>query len=273
MKKILFLGGDKRITYAARAVSEYCSVSAEGLDESFPAPSGKYGYIVLPLPATRDGVNITAPLSKEKLPLTLIEKYASDGACVFVGGKAPAIETICRENRLILTDYFSDETLTLKNAQLTAEAAAVLLSQSTEGSLYAGSAVITGSGRVAGLTARLLKAFGCRVTICARDPAARAKAELTGFEAKDLTALAGLCENAGFIINTVPAHIFSEECFSSMKRGAVFMELATLPPEPCAGYAKKYDIRYIHASGLPGKYSPKTAGELIADKILLALRD
>ncbi len=273
MKNILFLGGDKRIIYAAKAVSEYCCVSVLGSDGSFPAPVGKYEYIVLPLPATRDGVNINAPLSEEALPLTLIEKYASEGACVLSGGSAPAIETICRENRLLLKDYFSDETLTLKNAQLTAESAAVLLSQSTDSSLYSGSAVITGFGRVAELTARLLKAFCCDVTICARNPAARAKAELSGFAAKDLAALRGLCENAGFIINTVPAPIFGEDCFGSMKKGAVFMELATLPQEPCADYAKKHEIQYIHASGLPGKYSPKTAGELIADNILAALRD
>lgn len=273
MKEILFLGGDKRVVYAARAASKVCRVSALGLDGGFPEPNGRYEYIVLPLPATRDGVNINAPLSEEALPLTLIEKYASDGARVLSGGSTPAIETICRENRLLLKDYFSDETLTLKNAQLTAEAAAVLLSQSTEGSLYSQSAVITGFGRVAELTARLLRAFCCDVTICARNPAARTRAELSGFAAKELAALRGVCENAGFIINTVPAPIFGEECFGSMKKGAVFMELATLPPKPCEDYAKKYGIQYIHASGLPGKYSPKTAGELIADNILAALRD
>ncbi len=205
MNDILFLGGDKRIIYAAKAVAKHYPVSATGLGDSFPVPKGKYDNIVLPLPATRDGVNITAPLSKDILPVELIKNYASDNARVFCGGVKPAIEKICRENRLTLTDYFSDETLTLKNAQLTAEAAAVLLSGSTEASLYGQSAVITGFGRVAVTTARLLKAFCCHVTICARNPAQRAIAELLGFEAREMTALLELCKNAAYIINTVPA--------------------------------------------------------------------
>lgn len=46
------------------------------------------------------------------------------------------------------------------------------------------------------------------------------------------------------------------------------MELASLPPISAEQLAKNALITYIHAAGLPGKYSPKAAGKLIAEFIL-----
>ncbi len=251
--------------YAADTISEKYPVDRlNGAD----MPEGRYDHIVLPLPVSRDGAHINAPFSEEPLPFELVSRYAAEGATVFCGGANSTIEKICRDMELKFINYFADEPLTLKNAVLTAESAAAILAGSSDSSLFGSETAITGGGRVAVYTARLMKAFGASVTVCARSAEQRTKAELDGLSAADLTELPTICGRADFIVNTVPAELFGAEVFSRMKRGAVYLELASLPPEPYKSRAGQYGVQYIHAPGLPGKYSPKTAGEIIAEAII-----
>ena len=247
--------------YAADSISKkYIVDRLNGAD----TPVGRYEYIVLPLPVSRDGIHINTPFSEKPLPFDLISQYAAEHAVVFCGGANKTAEDICRNEGIQFVNYFSDEPLTLKNAMLTAESAAAILSRCNDSSIFGANIAVTGGGRVAVYTARLLKAFGASVTICARSAEQRAKAELDGFEFLEL--FGNIDET--FIVNTVPAELFEEKEFSSMKRGAVYLELATLPTEPYKSRAEQYGVQYIHAPGLPGKFSPKTAGELIAETLL-----
>lgn len=268
---IVFLGGDKRQLYAARELSHYFRIYALGLGDEFTEPQGECAAAVLPIPVTRDGVNFHAPLSPQAIPICSAERFIASGASVFAGGCPPALGELCERRSLRLCDLLSDEDFALKNAQLTAESAIALLAQSTDGSIYGARALVTGYGRCAVYAARLLRALGARVTVCARSPRQRALAELDGHFAASLDAIKAAAGSADFIINTVPAELFGESEFCAAKRGAVFMELATLPAEPAGTLAENAGLKYIHAGGLPGRYSPKTAGGLIARSVLAAL--
>ncbi len=266
--RFIFLGGDRRIIYAAKAISQRRSVYALGLSSEFPAPVGSFGAVVLPLPATSDGSFINAPLSEQPLPLELITRYAAQGGTVFAGGVHPSLRKLCEQHNLRLLDYFADEALTLRNAALTAEAAAALLIQNTEFSLDGACVLITGGGRIAQLTARLLRCFGAECIVCARSPEQRMRAMLEHCEAADISEIPALCMKADAVLNTVPAPLFGEEEFRRMRAGALYMELASKSPETERQLAAKYGVHHIMAGGLPGKLSPKTAGEAVADVIL-----
>lgn len=270
MENYLFLGGDKRIIYAAELISQTNGVSAAGLGGDFPQPSGKYARIVLPLPFSRDGININAPLSEEAIPLDSIPEYAQAGGLVLAGGSSERLEKLCADNGLRLVNYFAGEELTLKNALLTAEGAVSLLISESDGSLFNSSVVITGYGRIAYYLAGLLRGFRCRVTITARSSVQRERAILDGFCALPAS-LAGLAaESADLIINTAPAELFSKDDFARMRKTALYMELASKPAQPEKGYAEAAGIKHIMAAGLPGKFSPRTAGEAIAQAITAA---
>ncbi len=268
--RFIFLGGDRRIIYAARSIAQRRSVSALGLSGEFPAPQGRYGGVILPLPATTDGSFINAPLSEQPLPLELVADYAAQGGLVLSGGTHPALIRLCEQHGLRLYNYFADEALTLRNAALTAEAAVALLIENTEFSLAGASVLITGGGRIALLLARLLRGFGADCVICARNPEQRTRAQLEYCRAADLSELTALCGAADIAVNTVPAALFGEEQFRRFGAGALFMELASKSPEAEQRLAEKYGVRHLMAGGLPGRLSPKTAGEAVAQAILYA---
>lgn len=253
---ILCIGGDERMLYVADLLS------AERLFMGdFPEPSGKFGGIVLPVPLTKDKMSINAPLAKTSVTFNIILQYAEKNAAVFAGGTCDNLETLCRENSLELVNYFASERLALKNAALTAEAAACILSRSGDGAVLGAEILVTGYGRIAKYLARYLKTLGGKVTVAARNPAVRAAAELEGFSAVDINGISGSFD---YCANTVPAHVVPENFFSDC---AVYMELATLDCEREKQICEKYGKKYIAAGGLPGKYFPKTAGKFIAEEI------
>ena len=262
--RILVIGGDARMDCAAEKLSELYDTRRFG---KAPSLSGSFDVIVLPLPLTKNGTDIFAPMSGEPVKFEIIEPFAEEKAVILAGGESPILSGICAERSYRLENYFSRETLTLKNAALTAESACAMLSQSTSGALLNSTALITGYGRIARFMAARLRSNGCSVTVAARRREQRVSAELDGFEAITLDKMSEALDKFEFIANTVPHTLFSEKDFSGMKKDLVFMELATLPEQPTRSYAEKYGISYIYASGLPGKCSPKKAGEFIAEEI------
>ncbi len=251
--KILFLGGDARMSHAAAVLSRSHEVFFSG--ESFPV-------IVLPVPLTKNGTDIFSPT--ETIPIETVARFAEPSALILAGGECERLTSLCAGRSLRLVNYFSSETLTLRNAALTAECAVSLLAQSTDGSLLGSRVLITGYGRISRELARRLKAFGADCAVAARRREARAEARLHGFEAFSTEEIPAHISGFDFIANTVPAPLFTERDFSAMRENCVFMELASLPNTPPPAPR----VRYIHASGLPGRYSPKTAGEYIAEELL-----
>ncbi len=267
MNSFLFIGGDRRIMYAAEYIGSDYPVYCLGLGCD-TIPEEKFSYIVLPLPFSRDGICANAPLAGQSIPLDTITDLAEKDAVIFSGGSNIFLETLCKDNHLTLVDYFADEPLTLKNAALTAEAAVAMLINNTDYSLFGAKVLITGYGRIAAYTAHLMKAFGANITIAARKAEQRTKAELDGFKTLELNKLPEVAAYCDIVINTVPSALFEKEHFDNMKRDTLFMELATRKHTPEADYAASAEVRYLPAGGLPGKLSPKTAGIAIAQTIL-----
>ncbi len=250
---ILFLGGDARMSHAAAILSRYHEIFFSG--ESFPA-------IVLPLPLTKNGSEIFSP--NGSIPMETVARLAAPSALILAGGECPALTSLCAERSLRLVNYFASETPTLRNAALTAESAVMLLAQSTDGSLLGSRVLITGYGRISRELARRLAAFGADCAVAARRREAQAEAQLHGFRAFSTEEIGARVGEFDYIVNTAPAPLFTERDFAGMRDGCVFMELASLPNTP----PPVPHVRYIHAPGLPGRYSPKKAGEYIAEELL-----
>lgn len=255
---LLFLGGDERMRYAADLLSADYDTQPHGASPD---------VIVLPVPLTKNSKDIFSPLSAEALPIGEIARLAPHDALILAGGECPQLSQLCREYSLRLVNYFQSETLTLRNAALTAENGLFLLMENTKGSLLGESALITGFGRIAKELAKRLTTCGCRCTIAARRREARCEAELCGYSAISTAKLAEKVAEFTFIINTVPSPLFDKAAFAEIGKESVFLELASLPESATKPLAEEFGIHYIHGGGLPGKYSPKTAGKFIAEEI------
>ena len=70
-----------------------------------------------------------------------------------------------------------------------------------------------------------------------------------------------------FIFNTVPERVFNSTNIENIKEGAVYFELASPPYGVNEADLTIRGHKYVDGGSLPGKYTPRTAGEYIAKNI------
>ncbi|MFR5876175.1 MAG: NAD(P)-dependent oxidoreductase [Eubacterium sp.] len=163
-------------------------------------------------------------------------------------------------------DYKKEEVFQLKNAYLTAEAALALTIDESESSLINSSLLIVGYGRIGKALHKYLSAFTSNITVCARNEQARALALSNNAKTIDFSELKN-CSNYDVIYNTVPHPVFNEQELSSVSRDSLIIDLASFPGGVDKHIAKSKGVNLIIARGLPGKYSPKAAGIVVAQTI------
>lgn len=279
-KEIAVFGGDQRQCYLAESLQAAgFSVSAWGLNVSGSIPVlpvetllERCDCVILPLPVTIDGKTLFAPQSKESLSLTdgLAERLKEK--VVFAGMKERLLQADHRWVEVDCRDYSKEESFAIRNAVPTVEGALAIAVTSSERTLQGSRCLVTGFGRIGQVLCRSLSALGAEVWAAARSPEALAWIQCSGYHPVPIAALADDL-HYDFIFNTVPAMIFPAEAIAKLPPDCTAIELASAPWgfDFAAGEALSRTI--IKAPALPGRFSPRTAGEIIRDTILTMLEE
>lgn len=272
-KKIAVIGGDLRQLEAAKAfydkgftVSVYgldvVSDKAQGLQRANDLKEALYlaDLVILPLPYSYDGVKINAPLSTKAITLAELFAHLSRHqkiAAGLLGAELP--------EGFSVFDYASGEAFAIKNARATVEGALAIAIRESAITLCHARILITGYGRIGKMLADSLSALGATVTVIARSSRDRAWAYSQGLSAYGFESLTALAQTCDFLFNTVPEEVITREVVKAIPKEATVIELASLPGGIDLRAAGEQGLRIITALGLPGKFSPKTAGRIIAD--------
>ena len=147
--KICAVGGDARIPYALAALARSGhEVSHAAYDAPLSAELlGTAEAVLLPYPASRDGLTLNAPSSPLPLPLSSLFPMLPEGIPVLAGRVTEALKRAAAEHPLY--DYECDEHFLLKNAAITAEGALFLAMQRLPSPLSDVPCLVLGSGRLA----------------------------------------------------------------------------------------------------------------------------
>ena len=258
---LVFAGGDRRIVEAAKELSrEGARVILTGFDRFEGDTSGidlvhlphlaipKGDAVILPLPYTAGGGILNAPYAGKHMLLEDIFRL-SQGAKAICGGMLP-------EEDERFHDYY-DEPMMLRNADVTAEAALLMVGESLGICLNGASLLVVGYGRIGKRLAAKARALGCNVTVAARKEKDHALIRMCGHKAIGFDAWEQAAEHADAICNTVPAEVFSRSILERISEKVPLIDLAGSITAP----------RVIRAPGLPGKYAPLTAGNILADSV------
>lgn len=62
--------------------------------------------------------------------------------------------------------------------------------------------------------------------------------------------------------------MFTSHVLDQLTREQLMIDLASMPGGVDFDYARKRELRVIHALGIPAKVAPKTAGNIIATAII-----
>lgn len=195
------LGGDSRFLYLARYLGErgYSvrafvrrsgDAGADGVDPARFCTSlrecAECTDLVLPLPASSDGANLSFPPDGGKIPLNTVFASVKKGTRVFAGCCSRYIADLARDAGAVLYDYYTSEELLYKNALLTAEGALFEISSAVCRPFLGLGVTVFGYGRIASLLTRRLVLLGSRVNVVCRSEKARAAAWADGARAFSL---------------------------------------------------------------------------------------
>ncbi len=272
MKNFLFIGGDKRRHYAAQYIMSkgYTVTFADDCPE-FESLVAKADYIVLPLPVSRDSVRVNSPLSLAPVTLSRVVRAAQAGQTVFAGMPDGDFVNALRSKGVMLYDYYENEALTILNSISTAEGVIFEITGNTDKNIHGSQIAVIGYGKAGSAIARRLAALGAEVTVAARKESARAQAVSDKCKALSLYGLREKAEDFDIVINTVPTRVLEENCIKNLQKNCLVIEVASAPCGVDFEAAEKYGIRVLRVPGLPGRISPQSAGEAIAETILGAV--
>lgn len=286
-KNITFLvvGGDLRQVYAAAALSEDYKVYAAGFDSNVSLPEKviaagcgldlpqKVDYVILPLPASQNGVFVNTPFCQNNIPLTSLAVVLKDGGMVLGGRFDSSAMKIFERCSIEAIDYFEREELNVLNAVPTAEGAVQIAMEEMASTIFGQEILITGHGRIAKVLVKILCGMGANVTVTARKYSDLAWAEIYGCHGLHTSLLKENIGKFGLIFNTVPAVILNEEILKNVSCETLIIDLASKPGGVDFDVAGKLGLKVVWALSLPGKSAPVSAGKIIASTVLNILKE
>ncbi len=275
-KKVAVIGGDMRQVSAARHLQKngfevhLFGFNKETLYKDAVLASSAEGalsgakIVLLGLPASDDyGINCIPSISIDVF-VSALEKDA-----VVMGGKlSTALKQALDEKGMQYTDYLEREEFAVLNAVPTAEGAIEISMRHLQCTLSGMKVLIVGFGRIGKVLAKMLSGIGADVTCSARKCSDLAWIKVYGYTPIATSRIAETAHEYPLIFNTVPYMIFDKSVLKQMHGDALIIDLASSPGGVDFDAAKKQGINVIWALALPGKASPHSAGEIIADTVI-----
>ncbi|MBQ8605393.1 MAG: hypothetical protein IJ408_01530 [Clostridia bacterium] len=158
-------------------------------------------------------------------------------------------------------NYLEMDSFKRENAVPTAEGAIYTLMGMTEHTVCGMDIAVVGYGCIGKALLRMLSGLGARVTVYARGESPRTK---------PIACLAGSTHTV--IFNTVPAMVIDYDMLRSFPQRPIIIDLASRPGGVDFAAAELFGIRCVQELGIPGRYSPATAGEVLKNAVISYLR-
>ena len=272
----IFIGGDLRQKYACEYLN-YNNIYSEfydnfKLDNSMIKTIENFSIIALPLPVLMDDRHLNMS-GENQIELLNILKLCKN--CMVFGGKIPkwAVEYL-KNNNVPYYDYYELESFQIQNALLSAEGAIYYVKDKLDRSIAGLKIAILGFGRIAKILAYLLHSQGAKISIYARKESDIAWCKLIGLNpvkidfSGDKSNIKLYENDYDIIYNTIPAKIMDENFSMNLTQDTIIVDLASYPFGIDDLLVKKYKLKYYRELGIPGRYAPRNAGEIIGQTIL-----
>ena len=272
----------KKFDITRLIVSTYQAVSGAGLaainelrDDTIANLEGKSFENVIreakcmigPVVFSKNG-EITGSSSNKKMSVETLFQEMTKEQILFGGCINEEIRHECEQKEIKAFDFMKMDDVAIYNAIATAEGAIMEAIKMQPINLHKSRCLVLGYGRCAKVLAAKLKGMDAQVTVCARNKTARSLAKSFGLEVMDFTELKRRICQYDHIFNTVPKQILKEDILRKISKESCIIDIASYPGGTNHQMAEKLGICAKLCPSLPGIYSPKSSGIMLAKKVL-----
>ena len=284
--KIAVAGGDCRQLYCARSFADkgfetalfgfdYCEddIGQCTRCDTLDCALNKANIVVLPLPVSRDGENLTVQHSIGSVSLDELFSKIGASATVLGGNVSDKVKKTAESHGIKIIDYFEREELVIANAYLTAESAIAVAMNELDFSLHDYPVLVMGYGRIGKCLCQLLKGMGASVFASARKNRDFEWIRAFGYSPVDTSRVSEVVSSCRLVFNTIPETVLDENTLKYVHKDSLIIDLASKPGGVDFDSAKIHGIKVIWALSLPGKKLKISAGRAIAETVMNILED
>ncbi len=284
------IGGDLRQTYLAYILekSGYMVITF-GLNNVIPNYNPNFANsvehamassktIISPIPFSRDKIYITGldnntsenihKLSVETFLKNLHHEHYLIGGNIF-----DRVVEFCSKENIPYFDLMKNSNIALLNTIATAEGAIAEAIYRSSINLHQSNALVLGYGKCGKVLASKLQAIGVKVTVAARRKNALVEAYTNCIEGIELNTIKSKIKNFNYIFNTIPSIILDEKLLLFLSPETTIIDIASSPGGVDYEAAKNLNLNAHLCLGIPGKTSPKSSAQILADAILPILKE
>lgn len=280
---IAVLGGDLRQSYLAAYLChlghDVICYATPDISSSLPGCPFRAAHlkealegarlVLCPVPLSTDGCTLLCT-NEAQAPVLLQELilHLHPGQLLAGGGLTEAFLNSCRRKQAASFDYLMQEEFLRANAALTAEGFLGILLKEMPISLKGCQALLLGYGRCGQEIAGLLSHFPVELTVLEKEASLLSQALDKGFSAfapeEDFEKLS----HFDFVINTIPAQILDDMHLHKLSQHCRLFDIASAPFGFRQETAQALGLSLVRCPGIPGKWMPQTAGEIMAKIII-----
>jgi len=258
------VGGDLRFAYLTRLL---CSCGRDARAVRGVNPDG----MIVPQAGTEDLprarnviVNWPVPNGEE-----LLDGLAKGTRVYFCGPRSPKGWPA----HINGVDLWKDEGLLTENARLTAEGAVAAAMHSGERTISGSRSLVIGWGRIGRALTEILIGMGGGVTVASRSERGRNSAAERGAESVSTENLASALPGKHLVFSTPPHPVLESRELENAERDVRIIDLASAPYGVDLEAAKELGLRAWREPGLPGRYCPFSAAEVLMRAIFRAEKE
>lgn len=274
---IAVLGGDLRQSYLAAYLCRLghdvtCYATPDlSLQSECPFRTGHLRealagarLVLCPVPLSTDGCTLSmCDADENPLPLKELILSLHPGQLLAGGGLPESFWEDCRRKEVTPFDYLMQEEFLRANAALTAEGLLGILLRETPFSLVDRRVLLLGYGRCGQEIAGLLSCFSVKLSVGEKEPLLLAQAASKGFAAFSPEKNPKALSSFDLVINTVPGRVLDITHLHNLSPHCQLFDIASAPFGFDWESAHSRGLSLVRCSGIPGKWMPETAGELM----------
>lgn len=239
------VGGDARFTYLTRFLREE-GRAAFHVDPMIPEERSKL--------VSAENVVMHWPEDE-----TIFEDLSENARVYFCGPSFP--KNI--PDSIKAMDLWSDETLLVENARLTAEGAIAAVMQRSNAALRDCPCLVVGWGRIGRALTEMLMAFGTSVLVASHSEKGCRGAMERGAEGISVEEIKDVIGNRRIVFSTPPFSVIGARELRRADSRTMIVDLASAPYGVDLAAAEQLGLRAWREPKLPGRYCPYSAARAL----------